>query len=173
MLSYRTALLACGVSPAELLMGRKLRTTLPHLPPKPDTKELTEKRKQLKQKQKENYDKTARRLGALKENNAVRVEDQGTWERKATVLKEVSPRSYEVQTDDGQVLRRNWRSLLKTQGHSQEQGQEESDAGHQARETADTHDVCNDALPNNTSATPVLRRSTRPSRPPNRLIEQV
>uniref|UniRef100_A0A3B5RDT7 Integrase catalytic domain-containing protein n=1 Tax=Xiphophorus maculatus TaxID=8083 RepID=A0A3B5RDT7_XIPMA len=97
----------------------------------------------------------------------------GMRERKATVLKEVSPRSYELQTDDGQVLRRNRKSLLKTQEQdSQKQGQDESDAGHQARETTDPHGVGKDALPNNTSSTHVLRRSTRTRRPPERLIEQ-
>uniref|UniRef100_A0A3B5R1Y6 Integrase catalytic domain-containing protein n=1 Tax=Xiphophorus maculatus TaxID=8083 RepID=A0A3B5R1Y6_XIPMA len=162
LLSYRTAPLACGFSPAELLMGRKLRSTLPHLSLKTNTKQLTGKQTALKQKQKENYDKTARR-----------VEDRGTWERKATVLKEVSPRSYEIQTDGGQVLRRNRRSLLKTQEQdSQKQGQDESDAGHQARETTDPHGVGKDALPNNTSSTHVLRRSTRTRRPPERLIKQ-
>uniref|UniRef100_A0A3B3U0E2 Integrase catalytic domain-containing protein n=1 Tax=Poecilia latipinna TaxID=48699 RepID=A0A3B3U0E2_9TELE len=159
LLSYCTAPLACGFSPAELLMGRKLRTTLPHLSLKTNTKQRMGKQTELKLKQKENYDKTARRLRALEENDTVRVEDHGIWERKATVLKEVSPRSYEIRTDDGQVLRRNRRSLLKTQEQdSQKRGQEEIDAGRQARET--------------TCSTPVLRRSTRTRRQPERLIEQ-
>uniref|UniRef100_A0A0S7F2A9 PPUP6928 n=1 Tax=Poeciliopsis prolifica TaxID=188132 RepID=A0A0S7F2A9_9TELE len=75
LLSYRTAPLACGFSPAELLMGNKLRTMRPHLPQTKNTKRLTGKQKELKWKQKENYDKTTRRLRALEENDTVRVED--------------------------------------------------------------------------------------------------
>uniref|UniRef100_A0A665VK30 Integrase catalytic domain-containing protein n=1 Tax=Echeneis naucrates TaxID=173247 RepID=A0A665VK30_ECHNA len=128
LLSYRVAPLACGFSPAELLVGRKLRTTLPHIPQETDTKKLAEKQKQLKQKQKENYDKAARRLGALKEQER--------------------PQS-------SRILRAG---LTGT-----------GSGGERCRETADTHDVGNHTLPNNTSSTPVLRRSTRPSRLTNNL----
>ncbi|KAL0147186.1 hypothetical protein M9458_057509, partial [Cirrhinus mrigala] len=36
-----------------------------------------------------------------------------TWSKRATVLEEVNPKSYMVRTEDGQILRRNLRSLLK------------------------------------------------------------
>ena len=43
LLAYKSALFQCGFSPAELLMSRKLRTTLPlvrkqRIPKVPDTK---------------------------------------------------------------------------------------------------------------------------------------
>ena len=43
------------------------------------------------------------------------MEDSNIWSKKAAVLEEVSPRSYWVQKEDGQIVRRNRRSLLKTQ----------------------------------------------------------
>ncbi len=128
LLSYRAASLECGASPAELLMRRKLRTTLPHIPKDNNNKnnnKLTDKRMRLKHRQKINYDKTARCLEPLQERDVVRIEGPDFWARKATVLSEVGPRSFVLKTENGQVLRRNRRSLLKTQdteNHGEETG---------------------------------------------------
>ena len=59
----------------------------------------------LKLKQKMYYDITARRLEPLLGSD-VRIEHPNSWNRKATVLKEESPRSFTVKTEDGQVIRR-------------------------------------------------------------------
>lgn len=67
-----------------------------------------------------NYDKTARYLEPLQEGNVVRIEGPDLWTRKATVLSEVGPRSFGVKTENGQVLRRNRMSLLKTQDTKQQ-----------------------------------------------------
>ncbi|XP_048054388.1 uncharacterized protein K02A2.6-like [Megalobrama amblycephala] len=115
LLNYRASPLEHGLSPAEMLMGRKLRTTLPYLSQPKKIKGLQKKQMQLKKRQKMNYDKTSRSLRPLANNDTVRLEDCNTWHRKATVLEEVYPRSYTVKTEDGQILRRNRRSLLKTQ----------------------------------------------------------
>lgn len=64
LLHSRAASLECGASPAELLMCRKLRTTLWHISKEHNNnsnKELTNKTMKLKLKQKMNYDKAARR----------------------------------------------------------------------------------------------------------------
>lgn len=53
----------------------------------------------------------------------MRVEDSNLWSKKVTVLEEVSPRPYCIQTEDGQILRRNRRSLLKTQEILQQRGE--------------------------------------------------
>lgn len=54
-------------------------------------------------------------LQVLSKNDIVRVEDANCWDRKAVVLEEVNPRSYVVRTENGQILRRNRKSLLETQ----------------------------------------------------------
>ena len=65
-LNYRaTPLPWCGVSPEELLMGRRLRTTVPQIrewfmPGWPYLKELKTKNRAYKEKQKENYDRSHR-----------------------------------------------------------------------------------------------------------------
>ncbi|VDI44154.1 Hypothetical predicted protein [Mytilus galloprovincialis] len=83
LLSYRTTPLANGYSPAELLMGRKLRTLLPVAPktlvPKlPNTRELLKKEDECKFKQKQYYDRRhrARPYSKVETNDRVWVKDQ-------------------------------------------------------------------------------------------------
>uniref|UniRef100_A0A3Q4ICF4 Uncharacterized protein n=1 Tax=Neolamprologus brichardi TaxID=32507 RepID=A0A3Q4ICF4_NEOBR len=159
LLSYRASSLECGASPAELLMHRKLRTTLPHISKENDNahdNKLTDKRMKLKHRQKRNYDKTARRLEPLQERDVVRIAGPDFWDKKATVL-----------TENGQVLRRNRRSLLKTQ-----------DVKHQDTETGTEQRGANPVEHHSEPPSPspmseILRRSTRPKKPTERLIEQV
>lgn len=61
-------------------------------------------------------DKPRRSLVPLGEGEVVRIRD-GTWARKAKVILAVQPRSYQVVTEDGTVLRRNRQHLLKTTEH--------------------------------------------------------
>uniref|UniRef100_A0A3B3QWT0 Integrase catalytic domain-containing protein n=1 Tax=Paramormyrops kingsleyae TaxID=1676925 RepID=A0A3B3QWT0_9TELE len=127
LLNYRASPLEHGVSPAEILMGRRLRTTLPCLA---------------------NYDKTSKGLEPLSNNGTVRLGDCSIWSSRATVLEEVNPRSYTVRTEDGQILRRNRRRLLKTK--------ETVLADLSAEDTDCLH-------------SPVLRKSKRTVKPPDRL----
>ena len=62
LLILRSTPLENGFSPAELLMNRKVRTTLPMtgaqlLPSIPDREIVHQREEQLKQKMKENFDK--------------------------------------------------------------------------------------------------------------------
>ncbi|KAL7868194.1 hypothetical protein SRHO_G00095780 [Serrasalmus rhombeus] len=119
LLSYRASPLEHGISPA--LMRRKLRTTLPYIAGHKQNRYLKQKQERLRRREKENYDKSAQALKPLSRHDTVRIGDTNNWNTKATVLDEVSPRSYTVRTEDGQILRRNHRSLLKTQETLQEQ----------------------------------------------------
>lgn len=121
LLSYRTAPLDCGLSPAELLMSRKLHTTLPCYAESKQSEEIIKKQEHLKWKQKQQYDKGTRALGLLAKDDVVRIQDQNAWSRKAIVLQEAGPRSYDVRTEEGHVLRRNRRNLLKTKESFQEE----------------------------------------------------
>ncbi|KAE8291509.1 Retrovirus-related Pol polyprotein from transposon 17.6 Protease [Larimichthys crocea] len=166
LLSYRASPLEHGLSPAEILMGRRLRTTLPYTSEQKQ-KEVKQKLKDLQKRQKANYDKSTKSLVPLARHDTVRIHDSSTWSKKATVLEEVSPRSYNVKTEDGQVLRRNRRSLLKTQDTWQEQTEEDS-KGDPASTTSE------DPLPDDHQRAvetdlPVLRRSSRPVKAPDRL----
>ncbi|KAK7933488.1 hypothetical protein WMY93_004384 [Mugilogobius chulae] len=167
LLSYRAAPLECGASPAELLMGRKLRTTLPQITVH-NNKNWIDKKKKLKHRQKMAYDKSTRRLEPLFERDSVRIEGPDCWDRKATVLSEVGPRSFVVETEDGQRIRRNRRSLLKTNVDI-EKHTDEAESENQ-NDTSKTQP--SEPLVSSPSTEP-LRRSTRQRKPPERLIENV
>ncbi|KAJ8352002.1 hypothetical protein SKAU_G00234780 [Synaphobranchus kaupii] len=61
----------------------------------------------------ESYNRTAKPLGPLAHKDMVRVRCDGQWGPLAKVIKETTPRSYEVITEHCNTLRRNTRHLLK------------------------------------------------------------
>ena len=117
ILAYRTMPTEIGYSPAELLMNRKLCTTVPMLPElrKPtviDPSLVAQKDANLKARQKCNFDERhgTRELSQLHAGDNVWVSD-----RQSSVIvmytEESTPRSYTVDTGDG-TFRRNIRHLL-------------------------------------------------------------
>lgn len=118
LLCYRTTPLPwCDISPAELLMGRKLRTNLPqlteHLSPKwPDLESFRQSDHQFKAKQKENFDRRhgARSLTPLPDDSEVWVTTDDQTMPGRVVTPADAPRSYLVDTPHSQV-RRNRRHL--------------------------------------------------------------
>lgn len=104
-------------SPAQRLMGRRTRTTLPmHRDLLRQNASKEEDMTSLRHQQAKGYDRSARDLPPLRIDDVVRVEPAGRHEpwRKAQVVKVHDNRSYDVQTLDGTVLRRNRRHLRKT-----------------------------------------------------------
>lgn len=174
LLSYRTAPLDCGLSPAELLMNRKLHTTLPCYAESKQSEEIIKKQEHLKWKQKRRYDKGTRALGLLAKDDVVRIQDQNAWSRKAIVLQEAGPRSYDVRTEEGHVFRRNRRKLLKTKETFQEErsGEEDENVDVSHAETVsdlkplDGHEYVEKS---EVVSEPVLRRSERKVKRPVRL----
>lgn len=94
-----------------------VRTRLPihstHAPEQRD-EVWAEKARRLQQKQKVSHDRTATALVPLQDKDVVRMEGPRSWNRRAVVLQQVAPRSYNVMTENGDVFRRNRRHLLKT-----------------------------------------------------------
>ena len=112
LLAYITTPLESGKSPAELFFGRQLRTRLPSVHHYGNT-QLQEG----KQRQKKYYDKSAKPLKPLHNNDNVRLYANGSWKQKARVVEEVSLHSYNVQTEEGDTYRRNRRHLHHTAGN--------------------------------------------------------
>eukprot|EP00794_Sanderia_malayensis_P016471 gene16471-18108_t len=116
LLAYRSTPLKCGYSPAELLMGRVIRSTLPifdsKLNPKiPDIENLKEKESDYRGQEKIRYDRIHRAipLSTLVPGTNVNVT---THNEQGTVLKSAdSPRSYLIQTPT-KVIRRNREHLI-------------------------------------------------------------
>ena len=113
LMMYRATPLQNGRSPAELLMGRKIRTTVPimksNLIPK-QNKEFRQKDMKQKAGTKDNFDRAhrARDATALYAGQPVWVKPQGT---PGTVIRPLGDRSYEVATPFGKQ-RRNRRLLI-------------------------------------------------------------
>ena len=100
MLAYRDAPLDHGKSPAELLMGRKLRTRLPSV-----------KYRQEKLQKRITSNDRGKSLPELHPSSTVRVKSHkahlGQWPVKGRVMRPSGPRSYDVELEDGRVMRRN------------------------------------------------------------------
>lgn len=121
LMEYRaTPIASIGVSPSELLMGRLIKTKVlinpKKLSPVENFKQLTEQaKKKIKVKQnkvKEHYDKSSRIESEFTPNENILLHDKKKWVRGKIVSKTQYPRSYNVQTENGQILRRNT-SVLK------------------------------------------------------------
>ena len=118
LLEFRNSPIAgLNVSPAELLMGRRLQSTLPMLPSLLEqqcNKDTKEKLLSRQTQQKYYYDKDAKQLPALKPKDVVRFKYKAFWKPAVVIDTHSAPRSYIIRTADGTILRRNRRHLRKT-----------------------------------------------------------
>ena len=121
ILEYRTTPVDGLASPAQLLMGRQLRSVLPttskHLEPKtinPD--EVTAKRQHLQASQKNYYDRTSHQMSSVRtgDNVYVKLTKDENWKPAQVVAQSSTPRSFSVQTEGGQIYRRNRRHIRHT-----------------------------------------------------------
>ena len=107
-------------SPYEKLFSRPMRTLLPDLRNiKRKSTEHTDLPAKLNPKfierQKFYHNRSAKELAEIPTGSAVRIHNGKNWPTKAKVIeKAMSPRSYVVETEAGQTLRRNRRDLFKT-----------------------------------------------------------
>lgn len=172
LLSYRSSPLQNGYSPAELLMGKKLRSTLrlasEKLTPKlPDTEKLRRDEESYKQRQAQNYNRRHRAsvLPDLSSGEKVWVKDASS--PAVVVGKSEEPRSYLVKTEQS-LLRRNRRHLtpdpkdLTVNGDSTGRRQLRSSESVDVNERAST-------LRNELGPNVVQTRSGRIVKPPTRL----
>lgn len=155
LLAYRATPLAHGLSPAQLLMGRRIRSTVPTTPQAlkpawPNLRAFEEKDKELKVKQRKSFN-----LRHRTKDLPVLVQGQRVWIRTAQTTATVqgpasTPRSYTVETDQGS-LRRNRAHLTVLPERSLSCSDE------------------TETVPRQTDSGETVTRSGRVSRPPDRL----
>ena len=127
LLNYRaTPLPWCGLSPAELLMGRVIRTDVPQhtsafQPNWPYLKDFREKEKKYRDDQKRNYDKRyrTRTLPELPQNTPVWVDMPNGQVQGTIVSTTQEPRSYRVTVPSGEVRRNRSHLRNRTSGNSE------------------------------------------------------
>lgn len=120
ILEYRNTPVDDFASPAQLLMGRQLRSILPVtngqlLPKTIDPRAVVAKRRQQQESQKRFYDRSSRPLPPLGPGDPVFIQTKpgGDWQPGRVIAAEKAPRSFKVQTDEGRLYRRNRRFLRK------------------------------------------------------------
>ncbi|KAL1482740.1 hypothetical protein MTO96_033583 [Rhipicephalus appendiculatus] len=116
LLAYRDTPGPLGKTPAELLMGRQLRTTLhPNrlIPKAPNLKEVRKKDAVVRDQQRQNYKRHhgARHLVPLAPGDTFWVKD---FRRKGIICRRARrPRSYVVDMESGVQMERNRKMLVK------------------------------------------------------------
>ena len=140
-------------------MSRKLRTNLPVpretlKPVVPDPSLVREREEKQRERTRKNYDQHhgVRELEPLSSGQSVWIPDRS---EEAEVLQETGTRSYEVQTPDGGVCRRNRQALVNLP--SSEATEFSTDSQDEMQET------------NNTIEQDCPRRSSRQRNAPERL----
>ena len=152
-------------SPAQRIMGRRCRTTLPcHwnlLEPRYPVARDAEDLEHLKRGQERYYNRTASAARNVRVGDAVRMRIPGSalWSR-GKCLRKVAPRSFEIEVD-GSVYRRNQRHVhVATDGDSTEPADEEA-----AATSPSVEDRSSSPTDQEPVVSPALRRSSRISKP--------
>jgi hypothetical protein len=114
LLLYRNSpITGLDKSPAQLLMGRRLRTKIPTsnslLKPEFAVEESRQGLNQLNAKKKTYYDRSAHDKLPFVQNQNVRYRDEstGTWKLAKIVQEHTTPRSYWLQNENNKLIRRN------------------------------------------------------------------
>lgn len=164
-MAYCNTKLECGFSPSELLFGRRLREILPcidtSLNPKViDYKIVYEKLIKEKKIQKQNFDKRhgcRKSFELLNKNDTVWIRDK---KQEGIVVSsgENSERSYVIETDEGNTIRRNRKFLQPLP--AKEENFNKVVNGEEQQQREETGDVTEHGA---------TRRSTRSSKTPGYL----
>lgn len=150
-LDYRNTPLEGLPSPAQLLMGRRTRSTQLLRPQTHEPTWVNVQLNQNQQKQKLYYDQGAKPRQPLHPGDVVRMKSDKQW-KKGKINKNAStPRSYIVQVGDAQY-RRNRKDLIKTRESYTEQP-----VLHIPEDIPTVAEIPVETKPSNTTTPPVLR----------------
>ena len=107
-------------SPAQMCMGRRLRSSMPstmdQLGPITLDPQIVQRKLERKQvSQKKYYNRSSKPLADLEEGDQVRVQQQGKWKPAVVVSRTETPRSYNVMSKSEAEYRRNRIHLRKSE----------------------------------------------------------
>ena len=173
LLAYRTTPLQCGYSPSELLMSRKLRNTIPMLPPvlQPKVPDYTavyarESSSQEQQATRFNQRHKAKSLCPLNIGQSVWITD---CKCQGRVTSKEDHRSYWVLTSEGEELRRNRRFLIPYPLLEQENnGSGKKIPSNQFQKDQSKKDYAQHVITPSNSSRNTMSRGGRLSKPPVR-----
>lgn len=164
LLAHRSTPLDCGLSPLELMLGRKVRTTVPCLNLKHSyPKEIKTKLRNSKEYQAQWYDKRhrVRELSQLQKGNRVWVSDlQKYGIISATPTELAVPRSYLVRAE-GKTYRRNRQHLVFTSAGKEEIERDEVEVNSGVGGTVTERGYKEEQAPAGSSMSPPVRATGR------------
>lgn len=180
LLNFRnSALTGEQYSPAQLLMGRRLRSRLPAgaqalRPVAVNADAVRAHRATNTQASKRNYDRGTRDLPTLQPEESVRMRNNKQWIKSKVVKPAQDKRSYWVQTENGSLFRRNRQHLMKVP--------QSDNCNYRCTDRyIDLDDQQPNSIPSQESPSPALTTPTQPGvvttrsgrvvRPPRRFIE--
>ena len=150
LLSYRTTPLANGYSPTELLMSRKLQSTVPmitkqYIPKLPNRSLLQSKEQNYQDNQQQRFNTRHKtyELEPLWQGDTVLVPE---FQKNGTVLSEVAPWSYMIQTPTGKVRRNRRHLTILTEINSTENGLSDTSTNSNGNGLSDTSSPLLDSL---------------------------
>jgi RNase H-like domain found in reverse transcriptase/Reverse transcriptase (RNA-dependent DNA polymerase)/Integrase zinc binding domain len=118
LLEYRnTPITGLGLSPAQLLMCRNLKSRLPMIASELQPvvqRDARDRLKRAQENQQKFHDKGARELPVLRSGENIVLRRNGVWEPAVVKAPHAAPRSYIVKTEQGAELRRNRRFLRRS-----------------------------------------------------------
>ena len=155
-----------GLSPTEMMFGRKTQTMLPSLR---ERKEINQKRRNRMISVKKHHDKRARDLPILNEGQSVYFElkENEKW-KHGQVVEQFNPRSYIVQNENGVKYRRN---RIKIRPTEIDINIRERSPTREVRTKSSVHtDNSNSTVPQN-SDEPKSKETVKPTERPKRTIK--
>lgn len=151
LMAYRSTPLENGYSPGHLLFGRRMRTNMPIIekmliPKCPDIISLRKKHNERQEKTKISYDKKHKVKEIPDFQPGMRVWDTILRKYATIINKRNEPRSYNLQTELGNIIRRNARHLIPAQLNKNFENQikPEKDKNIKNENATNNHYVTND-----------------------------
>lgn len=147
LLEYYNTPRECGLSPAQMVFGRSIRSIVP-VPTAQYKKEWNEIRRaydkkadRIRELAQEKYNERAHSLSELQEGDVVRIQNHVTkrWDKIGQIVRAVpNRRNYWIRQESGRILRRNRKYLRPHFGTSEESEQQtkSSESGQQLRRSS-------------------------------------